>query len=139
MPRGRGRVGSPLYLLRDDPRLFAAFVIAVVVGITLHEFSHALVATLQGDQTARAQGRLTLNPLSHLDPLGSFALIVAGFGWGRPVPFSPGQLRSRRVGAALVGLAGPAANLVLAIVAALLLRFSINNSESFTFKLLDVL
>ena len=132
---------SPLNFLRSgaDHSLFVAIVLALVAGITFHEFSHALVATLQGDQTARAQGRLTLNPLSHLDPLGSFALIVAGFGWGRPVPFSPGQLRSRRVGAALVGLAGPAANLVLAIVAALLLRFSINNSESFTFKLLDVL
>jgi Zn-dependent protease len=116
--------GSPLYLLRDDPRLFAAFVIAVVVGITLHEFSHAAVATLQGDQTARAQGRLTLNPISHLDPLGSIALVLAGFGWGRPVPFSPQRLRSRRFGAAMVGLAGPVANFVIALVSAVVLRIT---------------
>jgi Zn-dependent protease len=113
---------SPLFWLRDDPQLFFAFVIAVIVGITFHEFSHAAVATLQGDQTARSQGRLTLNPISHLDPLGSIALIVAGFGWGRPVPFSPMHLRNRRLGAALVGLAGPAANFVLALASVVALR-----------------
>jgi Zn-dependent protease len=113
---------SPLYWLFDDPQLFLAFVIAVVLGITFHEFSHAAVATLQGDQTARSQGRLTLNPLSHLDPLGSIALIVAGFGWGRPVPFSPMHLHNRRFGAALVSLAGPAANFVLALASVVVLR-----------------
>ena len=121
-------MGSPLFLLRDDPQLFFAFVIAVIVGITFHEFSHAAVATLQGDQTARSQGRLTLNPLSHLDPLGSIALVVAGFGWGRPVPFSPMHLRSRRWGAALVGLAGPAANFVLALVSVIALRLLYSNT-----------
>jgi Zn-dependent protease len=115
-------MGSPLFLLRDEPQLFVAFVIAVIVGITFHEFSHAAVATLQGDQTARSQGRLTLNPISHLDPLGSIALIVAGFGWGRPVPISPARMRNRRFGAVLVGLAGPAANFVLALVAVIALR-----------------
>jgi Zn-dependent protease len=115
-------MGSPLLLLRDEPQVFVAFVIAVIVGITFHEFSHAAVATMQGDQTARSQGRLTLNPLSHLDPLGSIALVLAGFGWGRPVPFSPTQLRNRRIGAAMVGLAGPAANFVLALVAVIGLR-----------------
>jgi Zn-dependent protease len=117
-------LGSPLFLLRDNPRLFFAFVVAVVVAITLHEFSHAAVATLQGDKTARLQGRLTLNPISHLDPLGSIALVLAGFGWGRPVPFSPAQLRSRRFGAALVGLAGPATNFLIALVSALILRLT---------------
>jgi Zn-dependent protease len=112
---------SPLFWLRDDPQMFFAFVIAVILGITFHEFSHAAVATLQGDQTARSQGRLTLNPISHLDPLGSIALVVAGFGWGRPVPFSLMHLRNRW-GAALVGLAGPAANFVLALAAAVALR-----------------
>ena len=115
-------MGSPLLLLRDEPQVFVAFVIAVIVGITFHEFSHAAVATMQGDQTARSQGRLTLNPISHLDPLGSIALVLAGFGWGRPVPFSPTQLRNRRFGAALVGLAGPAANFLLAIAAVIALR-----------------
>jgi Zn-dependent protease len=115
-------MGSPLFLLRDEPQLFAAFVIAVIVGITFHEFSHAAVATLQGDQTARSQGRLTLNPVAHLDPLGSIALLVAGFGWGRPVPITPTHMRNRRFGAVLVGLAGPAANFVLAIASVVALR-----------------
>ena len=121
-------MGSPLFLLRDDPQLFFAFVIAVIVGITFHEFSHAAVATLQGDQTARSQGRLTLNPVSHLDPLGTIALVLAGFGWGRPVPFSPMHLRSRRWGAALVSLAGPAANFVLALVSVIALRLLYSNT-----------
>jgi Zn-dependent protease len=137
-------VGSPLFLLRDDPRVFVAFVIAVILGITFHEFSHAAVATLQGDQTARSQGRLTLNPIAHLDPLGSIALILAGFGWGRPVPFNPMRLRSRRVGAALVGLAGPAANFVLALAAAIGVRvlFSTGTGPfevNFSLILLDML
>ncbi|HET7516592.1 MAG TPA: site-2 protease family protein, partial [Actinomycetes bacterium] len=109
-------MGSPLFWLRDDPQLFAAFVIAVIVGIAFHEFSHAAVASLQGDQTARSQGRLTVNPLSHLDPLGTIAIILAGFGWGRPVPVTPSRLRYRRLGHVLVALAGPAANFVLALV-----------------------
>jgi Zn-dependent protease len=115
-------MGSPLFLLRDEPQLFVAFLIAVIVGITFHEFSHAAVATLQGDQTARSQGRLTLNPVAHLDPLGSIALLVAGFGWGRPVPITPSRMRNRRFGAVLVGLAGPAANFVLALVSVIALR-----------------
>jgi Zn-dependent protease len=114
------------------------------VGITLHEFSHAAVASLQGDQTARAQGRLTLNPLAHLDPLGSIALIVAGFGWGRPVPVTPSRLRNRRFGHVLVGLAGPAANFVLAIVSVVALRIAYRPADltfdvNFTLRLLDTL
>jgi Zn-dependent protease len=137
-------MGSPLFLLRDEPQLFAAFVIAVIVGITFHEFSHAAVASLQGDQTARSQGRLTLNPLSHLDPLGSIALIVAGFGWGRPVPVTPSRLRNRRFGHVLVGLAGPAANFLLAIVSVVALRIAYPPADltfdvNFTLRLLDTL
>ena len=137
-------MGSPLFLLRDEPQLFAAFVIAVIVGITFHEFSHAAVASLQGDQTARAQGRLTLNPLSHLDPLGSIALLVAGFGWGRPVPVTPSRLRNRRFGHVLVGLAGPAANFVLAVVSVVALRIAyppgdVTFDVDFTLRLLDTL
>ena len=137
-------MGSPLFWLRDDPQLFAAFVIAVIAGIAFHEFSHAAVASLQGDQTARAQGRLTLNPLAHLDPLGSIALIVAGFGWGRPVPVTPSRLRNRRFGHVLVGLAGPAANFVLAIVSVVALRIAYQPADltfdvNFTLRLLDTL
>ncbi|HEX6676121.1 MAG TPA: site-2 protease family protein [Actinomycetes bacterium] len=136
-------MGSPLFLLRDDPQLFIAFVVAVVVGITVHEFSHAAVATAQGDYTAKSQGRLTLNPASHLDPLGTIFLIVGGFGWGRPTPFNPLRLRRRRAGAALVGLAGPVSNVVLAILAAITLRVTNPNGldagSGFAPKLLFVL
>jgi len=136
-------LSSPLLLLRDDPQSFVAFVIAVVVGITVHEFSHAAAATAQGDLTAKAQGRLTLNPASHLDPLGSLFLIIGGFGWGRPTPYNPLRLRRRRVGAALVGLAGPASNLLVAILAAIALRVAFSTGldvlSSFTGKLLVAL
>jgi Zn-dependent protease len=115
-------MGSPLFLLRDGPETFIAFLIAVIVGITFHEFSHAAVAALQGDQTARSQGRLTLNPIPHLDPLGSIAIVLAGIGWGRPVPVTPSNLRSRRFGGILVGLAGPASNFVLALAAVVATR-----------------
>jgi Zn-dependent protease len=130
-------LGSPLYLLRDNPLAFVAFLVAVIVAITVHEFSHAAVATMQGDRTPRSQGRLTLNPISHLDPLGSIALILAGFGWGKPVQFSPFQLRNRRAGAALVGLAGPASNFVLALLSAVALRLALEGSPNdFTLSLL---
>jgi Zn-dependent protease len=114
-------MGSPLFLLRD-PELFVAFLIAIIVGLTFHEFSHAAVATLQGDQTARSQGRLTLNPVVHLDPLGTIALLIAGLGWARPTPVTPTRLRYRRLGMVLVGLAGPAANFVIALLSAIALR-----------------
>jgi Zn-dependent protease len=137
-------MGSPLFWLRDDPQLFAAFVIAVIAGIAFHEFSHAAVASLQGDQTARSQGRLTLNPISHLEPLGTIAIVLAGFGWGRPVPVTPSRLRYRRLGHVLVALAGPAANFVLAIVSVVALRIAYPPSDltvdvNFTLRLLDTL
>lgn len=98
----------------------AAFALALVVGITVHEFSHAFAAAKLGDFTARQQGRLTLNPLAHLDPVGTLLIFVAGFGWGRPTPVSPWNLRiGQRAGMAVVAIAGPISNLILASVAAL--------------------
>jgi Zn-dependent protease len=134
-------VSSPLFLLRDDPQLFIAFVVAVVIGITVHEFSHAAAATAQGDLTAKSQGRLTLNPASHLDPLGTNYLSVGGVGWGRPTPFNPLRMRNRRTGAAVVALAGPISNVVVAILAAIALRVTYPTSgepggPGFTSKLL---
>jgi Zn-dependent protease len=136
-------MGSPLFLLRD-PESFVAFLIAIIVGLTFHEFSHAAVATLQGDQTARSQGRLTLNPVVHLDPLGTIALLIAGLGWARPTPVTPTRLRYRRLGMVLVGLAGPAANFVLALVSAIALRIVDPAAEAtldgdFSVKLLSYL
>ena len=98
----------------------ASFCFALVVAITFHEFSHALAATLQGDPTARSHGRLTLHPVAHLDPLGSFMILFAGFGWGKPVMVNPAFLRAgHRSGMALVALAGPLSNLLVAMLAAI--------------------
>lgn len=103
-------------------------LVAVVLGITIHEFSHALSADLLGDSTARYQGRLTLNPLAHFDPLGGIMMLVSsitgfGFGWGKPVPVNPVNLRfGPRVGMALTAFAGPFSNILLATLLALPLR-----------------
>lgn len=102
----------------------AAFVIAFVTGIAFHEFSHAWAANELGDDTAARAGRLTLNPLAHLDPLGTVLLLLVGFGWGKPTPVNPYRLRrGPKVGNALVAAAGPASNFFFAVVAALPLRF----------------
>jgi Zn-dependent protease len=108
--------------LFSNPIVFFAQVLALVVGITVHEFSHALAATYQGDPTPQSQGRLSLNPLRHLDPLGTLFLLFAGFGWGKPVQFNPRFLKNPRLGSVIVGLAGPAANLLLIIIFGVLLR-----------------
>lgn len=109
-----------LGLLIEGEILFAVLIgLVLVIAITLHEFGHAIAADLQGDPTPRLAGRVTINPLRHLDPIGTAALVLAGFGWGKPVPFSPRALRNRRIGPALVGIAGPAVNVILALSAAL--------------------
>ena len=101
----------------------AAFAVALIVGITVHEFSHAWSATQLGDYTARGQGRLSLNPVRHLDPLGTILILVAGFGWGRPTPVTPSNIRiGERPGMALVALAGPISNMIVATLAALPFR-----------------
>lgn len=103
-----------------------SFVIAVVVGITIHEFAHAWMANRLGDPTARLEGRLTLNPVKHLDPIGTLVMVVLiftaglGFGWGRPVPVNPYNLKHKR-GDMLVSLAGPFSNFILALFVALTL------------------
>lgn len=108
------------YLLQNPPDILGFLLIAIsfILALSLHEFGHALAATWQGDPTARLAGRLTVNPRAHLDPVGTFMLVMVGFGWGKPVPFAPNKLRSRRFGAAIVGIAGPVVNVILAFVAA---------------------
>jgi Zn-dependent protease len=94
---------------------------AILVALTVHEFFHGLTAHLLGDPTPKRQGRLTLNPLAHLDPLGTLLLLVAKFGWAKPVEVNPMYFRgNRQRGFLLVSLAGPASNIVLAFVAGIL-------------------
>jgi len=105
-----------------DPPLLVGIVVALVAGITVHEFSHALVADQLGDHRPRAMGRVSLNPLRHLDPLGSLFFIIAGFGWGKPVPVNAYALRPGRLGMTMVAVAGPLANFLLAALVAVAFR-----------------
>lgn len=113
--------------LFTNPLSFLMWIVALVVSIAVHEFSHALAADKLGDPTPRIQGRLTLNPLVHLDPIGTLMLIVARFGWGKPVQFDPFNLANPRRDAAIISLAGPASNLLLAALAAGIGNFALRN------------
>lgn len=100
----------------------AGIVLGMLAGITTHEFSHALVADQLGDHQPRALGRVSLNPLRHLDPLGTALLVLVGIGWGKPVPVNVAALRPGRAGMAFVAGAGPVANVMVALILALAYR-----------------
>ena len=129
----------PLDILREDPLAFVLLAIALIMAIALHEYAHALAADLQGDRMPRAFGRLTLNPAKHLDPLGTIMIFLVGFGWGKPVEFRPEALSSKRFGAAIVALAGPMMNVLLAFVSALaaVLLLKVDQGDGVLFRFLD--
>ena len=120
---------------------FIFIIIILIMSVVIHEVSHGYAALALGDPTAKYQGRLTLNPISHLDPIGSFFVPLIGYfaggfivGWAKPVPFNPYNLRNQRWGEALVAVAGPISNIALAILFGLTIRFLpeyINISQSF--------
>lgn len=101
-----------------------AFALALIPAFTIHEFAHAWMAFRLGDPTAKNLGRLTLNPLKHLDVLGTLMVLVAGFGWAKPVPVNPIFLQGGRSGMALVAAAGPFSNLFMAMIVAVLWRLT---------------
>ncbi|MES2134817.1 MAG: site-2 protease family protein [Patescibacteria group bacterium] len=111
---------------------FLIGIVIVILSIIFHEVAHGYVADWLGDPTARYAGRLTLNPVPHVDPIGSIAipgiLALTGspflIGWAKPVPYNPYNLKNQRWGEALVGLAGPATNILIALIFGLILRFS---------------
>lgn len=109
-------------LLQTDPLVFALAFLALVFSLVLHELGHAYAAYAFGDETAKRQGRLSLNPLVHLDPIGTLLLLLAGFGWARPVPIYPPHFRNYRLGLFVVSIAGIAVNLGLAVLFALLVK-----------------
>jgi len=113
----------PIERFFSEPILFLSWIVAIVITLTIHEFSHAIVAKYFGDNTAEAMGRVSLNPLVHIDPLGFAMLLFIGFGWAKPVPVNIYNLRNVRVSSALVSLAGPVSNLVMAIIFSFLLNF----------------
>jgi len=105
--------------------MFFVVIAGIVYALTIHEFAHAAVATALGDSTAKFSGRLSLNPLVHLDMFGTMMLLLAGFGWGKPVPVNIFNLKYKRWGESLVALAGPMANFVSAILFILLFKLAI--------------
>lgn len=110
-------------MLNSSPSQLIAGVITLMIAFTFHEFAHAWVATQFGDDTPRLFGRLTLNPLSHLDLMGSIMLLFTGFGWAKPIPVNPHKIQQHSNSALmLVAVSGPLSNFVLAILAAIPLR-----------------
>ena len=105
-----------LTLLQTNPIIALAFIAGLVLGITIHEASHAFVAYRLGDPTAKLAGRLTLNPASHLDLIGTLALLIVGIGWGKPTTFDPFNLRNIKRDSALISVAGAVSNFILAII-----------------------
>lgn len=115
----------------QDPAYLISIMLTLIISISVHEFAHAKSADMLGDDTPRSQGRVTLNPLAHLDPIGTLMMIFGGFGWGRPVPVDPYMLNRRSPAALmLVSIAGPASNFVLAMLAAVPLKLGLSSSGS---------
>ena len=117
--------------LISNPQQFIAFVTALIVAITIHEFAHAWMANKLGDPTAKMQGRLTMNPLAHLDLMGSIFLLLVGFGWGKPVPINSNNLKNPKIDEIKISLSGPLSNLILATLIGLFIRF-VPMTESIT-------
>jgi len=117
-------------MLNLSPAELVQAVLIVVVSLTFHEYGHSLVAISLGDDTPRREGRLTLNPIAHIDFVGFILLVLAGFGWAKPVRIDPRALRKPRRDEILISLAGPAANLVLALVLASLLSLFLHVAEA---------
>lgn len=127
-------------MLNITPELIIALAVMLLVAFPVHEFSHAFVAWRLGDGTAKLFGRLTLNPIVHFDPFGGTLLAVSmllsngafGFGWAKPTPVNPVNLRGGNQGQALVALAGPASNLIMATIAGIVLRIVLATAPPYT-------
>jgi len=115
-----------LDILYTSPLSFLFTAVVLILSISIHEYSHALAADKLGDYTARNLGRLTINPKAHIDPIGGISMLLFGFGWGRPVPFNPFNLKNPRRDSAIIALAGPMSNLIIALILSLIIHvFSI--------------
>ncbi len=123
-----------------DMDLFTILVTAICLMITIvaHELAHGTVALWMGDPTAKNAGRLTLNPLKHLDPIGALSMLLFRFGWAKPVPINPLRFRNRKLGMILVSAAGAFTNLLLAMISIVLL-FKLRIENAFILELLNLL
>ncbi|HNV97299.1 MAG TPA: site-2 protease family protein [bacterium] len=115
-----------LNLLFTDPMLFLAWLIAIIFALSIHEFAHAYLAITQGDPTAKLMGRVSLNPLAHIDAFGFLAILLIGFGWAKPVPVNPLYFKNKKWGDAIVSFAGPLSNFIAAIIFGITLRLVLN-------------
>ena len=121
-------------VLFSNPLSYLMMAASLLFALTVHEYAHAQAADWQGDHTARDMGRLTVNPLAHLDAMGALFIFTVGFGWGKPVPFNFYNLKNKKWGPALIALAGPLSNFIMALVVGLILRFGhIGNIQLISF------
>lgn len=116
-------------LFRLPPEVLVLLIPVLLFALVFHEFSHAWIAYKLGDPTARYAGRLTLNPIAHLDPVGGLMILFVGFGWAKPVPVDPRYLKNPRKDMMKIAFAGPASNLLLAFIAGTILRFGIGQGS----------
>jgi Zn-dependent protease len=121
-----------LKLLTNDPLAFALVAIPLLFSVIIHEVAHGWVAYRMGDPTAKWSGRLTLNPLKHLDPIGTLMLFLAGFGWAKPVPVNFNNLSDKRMGLIFVSSAGIVANILFAFIALLFFRLFFTSFSGIT-------
>ncbi len=127
-----------LSLLFSNPALFVILAFVLLYSVIFHEVAHGWVARLFGDDTAWQNGRLTLNPLSHLDPIGTLMLFIVGFGWAKPVPVDYYSLKSKRFGLFSVALAGCVTNILIAIIALFALQFEYTRTHPILSVLLPI-
>ena len=107
-------------VLQNDPTLFVLIAVALIFALCVHEFSHGIIAYHCGDDTAYRNGRLTLNPINHLDPMGSLMILLIGVGYAKPVPVNPHNLNNPRIDMIKIAAAGPISNFILSFVGVLL-------------------
>ncbi|NIP32008.1 MAG: site-2 protease family protein [Candidatus Dadabacteria bacterium] len=111
-------------------KFYIIFIPVILFSLTIHEYAHAYIAHKLGDNTAKDQGRLTLNPLVHLDPIGTLLLLIAHFGWAKPVPVDPRNFKNPKKDLLYVAIAGPISNILTAVVSVILLKYVIVNYVS---------
>ncbi|MBI4437851.1 site-2 protease family protein [Candidatus Uhrbacteria bacterium] len=127
-----------LNLFFGAPAVGLAWLVAILLSLTIHEFSHAAVGKLVGDKTAEREGRLTLNPVAHIDPMGFILLLLFGFGWAKPVPYNPYNLKDPKWDSVKIALAGPLSNLAVAVVAGVMFRLLVGGGAIESLNLLAV-
>lgn len=107
----------------------------IIIAISFHEYAHARMAYAMGDDTAKRYGRMTVNPMSHIDPIGLMMLVVARFGWAKPVPVNESNFKNRKMGSILVSIAGVSMNILIALLAFLILHFTRDILPGYEFRM----